>query len=184
MMPTIAEETPETMPPDDVGRSARIDRVLASYELLMHRIASSHAPDLMEVGVTMSQAKVMYLVAAGQGMRMSELAVHLGVSISTMSGLVDRLVDHGLLARHDDPADRRQVVVTITATGSGHLERFRELNAAQMRRLLARLEDAELDVVERATRLLAAAADDEFPITGVQTGSRQPHGSTLPGDHS
>jgi len=73
----------------------------------MHRIASSHAPDLMEVGVTMSQAKVMYLVAAGQGMRMSELAVHLGVSISTMSGLVDRLVDHALLARHDDPADRR-----------------------------------------------------------------------------
>jgi DNA-binding MarR family transcriptional regulator len=172
------------MPPDDAGRSARIDRVLASYELLMHRIASSHAPDLMEVGVTMSQAKVMYLVAAGQGMRMSELAVHLGVSISTMSGLVDRLVDHGLLARHDDPADRRQVVVTITATGSGHLERFRELNAAQMRRLLARLEDAELDVVERATRLLAAAADDEFPIAGVRTGSRQPQGSTLPGDHS
>jgi len=61
-------------------------------------------------------------------------------------------------ARHDDPADRRQVVVTMTATGSGHLERFRELNAAQMRRLLARLGDAELDVVEEATRLLAAAA--------------------------
>ena len=150
----------------------------------MHRIASSHAPDLMEVGVTMSQAKVMYLVAAGQGMRMSELAAHLGVSISTMSGLVDRLVDHALLARHDDPADRRQVVVTITATGSGHLERFRELNAARMRRLLSRLGDAELDVVERATRMLAAAADDEFPITGIRVGSRPIHASTLPGDHT
>ena len=172
------------MSPDHAGRTARIDRVLASYETLMHRIASSHAPDLMEVGVTMSQAKVMYLVAAGQGMRMSELAVHLGVSISTMSGLVDRLVDHELLARHDDPADRRQVVVTITATGSGHLERFRELNAARMRRLLVRLEDAELDIVERATRLLAAAADDEFPITAIRTVSRPIQGSTLPGDHT
>jgi DNA-binding MarR family transcriptional regulator len=172
------------MPPDDADRSARIDRVLVSYELLMHRIASSHAPDLMEVGVTMSQAKVLYLVAAGQGMRMSELAVHLGVSISTMSGLVDRLVDHALLARHDDPADRRQVVVTITATGSGHLERFRELNAARMRRLLSRLGDAELDVVEHATRMLAAAADDEFPITGIRVGSRPIHASTLPGDHT
>src|SRR5665811_1462572 len=169
------------MPPDEADRVARIDRVVASYELLMHRIASSHAPDLMEVAVTMSQAKVLYLIAASQGMRMSELAVRLGVSISTTSGLVDRLVDHGLLARHDDPADRRQVVVTITTTGSANLERFRELNAAQMRRLLARLADSELDVVERATRLLAAAADDEFPITGVRAGSRQPQGSTLPG---
>lgn len=150
------------MPPGDDDRDARIDRVLASYELLMHRIASSHAPDLLEVAVTMSQAKVLYLIAAAQGMRMSELAVRLGVSISTTSGLVDRLVDHGLLARHDDPADRRQVVVTITSTGSANLERFRELNAAQMRRLLAGLADPELDIVERATALLAAAAADAF----------------------
>ncbi len=172
------------MPPDDADRSARIDRVLASYDLLMHRIASSHAPDLMEVGVTMSQAKVMYLVAAGQGMRMSELAAHLGVSISTMSGLVDRLVEHELLARHDDPADRRQVVVTLTATGRAHLERFRELNAAGMRRLLARLADADLDVVEEATRLLAAAAADDLPMTGIGANPRQVQASTLPGDHS
>ena len=155
------------MPPGGTDREARIDRVVAAYELLMHRIASSHAPDLLEVAVTMSQAKVLYLIAAAQGMRMSELAVRLGVSISTTSGLVDRLVEHGLLARHDDPADRRQVVVTITPTGSANLERFRELNAAQMRRLLARLADPELDIVERATALLAAAAADAFaPATG------------------
>jgi hypothetical protein len=36
-----------------------------------------------------------------------------------------------------------------------------------MRRLLARLADPELDVVERATTLLAAAAADAFaPATG------------------
>lgn len=161
-----------------------MDRVIASYELLMHRIASSHAPDLMEVGVTMSQAKVLYLVAAGEGMRMSELAVRLGVAISTMSGLVDRLVDHALLARHDDPADRRQVVVTITTTGRAHLERFRELNAAQMRRLLAFLGDAELELVERATGLLAAAAAETDVLNPGTAAGRSPiPASTRPGDH-
>jgi DNA-binding MarR family transcriptional regulator len=172
------------MPPDEEGRVARIDRVVASYELLMHRVASWHAPDLMEVAVTMSQAKVLYLIAASEGMRMSELAVRLGVSISTTSGLVDRLVDHGLIARHDDPADRRQVVVTITPTGSAHLERFRELNAAQMRRLLARLGDAELDVVERATFLLAAAADDAFPPAVTRAVARSTADATVQGGHS
>ncbi len=172
------------MPPDGADRDARIDRVVASYQLLMHRIASSHAPDLMEVSVTMSQAKVLYLISAAQGMRMSELAVRLGVSISTTSGLVDRLVDHGLLARHDDPADRRQVVVTITPTGSANLERFRELNAAQMRRLLARLGDSELDVVERAAALLAAAAADAFATTVTRDGADPAAHSTDQGDHS
>ena len=176
------------MPPDEPGRAARIDRVLASYEVLMHHVASWHAPDLIEVAVTMSQAKVLYLIAASQGMRMSELAVRLGVSISTTSGLVDRLVDHGLLARHDDPADRRQVVVTITPTGNADLEHFRELNAAHMRRILARLGDSELDVVERATVLLAAAAGEAFPTTvtrpDVRSAVRSTPGATVPGDHS
>ena len=172
------------MPPDEPGRAARIDRVLASYEVLMHHVASWHAPDLMEVAVTMSQAKVLYLVAAARGMRMSELAVRLCVSISTTSGLVDRLVDHGFLARHDDPADRRQVVVTITPTGSADLERFRELNAAQMRRLLARLGDPELDVVERATVLLAAAAGEAFPTDVTHAAPCSAPDSTLPGDPS
>lgn len=172
------------MPEDEKRRIACIDRVVATYELLMQRVASWHVPDFMEVAVTMSQAKVLYLIAASEGMRMSELAVRLGVSISTTSGLVDRLVDHGLLARHDDPADRRQVVVTITPTGKADLERFRELNAAQMRRLLARLADSELDVVERATVLLAAAAAEAFPTAVTHAAVRCTPDATVPGDHS
>jgi DNA-binding MarR family transcriptional regulator len=172
------------MPSAALERAARIERVLVAYELLMHRVASWHAPDLMEVGVTMSQAKVLYLVAATQGMRMSELAGRLGVSISTTSGLVDRLVDHGLLSRHDDPADRRQVVVTITPTGSGHLERFRELNASQMRLLLSRLDDTELEVVERATLLLSSAAGREPANSGGTAAATPVSGSTLSGDLS
>ena len=170
--------------PDAATREARIDRVLASYELLMRRVASWHAPDLMEVAITMSQVKVLYLVAASQGMRMSELAARLGVSISTTSGLVDRLVDHALLTRHDDPADRRQVVVTITPSGSATLERFRELNAAQMRRILAGLGDSELDCVERATDILAAAARDAFPPAATRALAGSTPDSSLPGDHS
>lgn len=176
------------MPPDEADRVAQIDRVVSSYELLMHRIASWHAPDLMEVAVTMSQAKALYVVAASQGMRMSELAVRLGVSISTTSGLVNRLVDHGLVARHDDPADRRQVLVTITPTGNADLERFRELSAAHMRRLLAELGDAELVVVERATVLLAAAAGEAFPTAVTPADLRSAVCSTpnsiVAGDHS
>jgi DNA-binding MarR family transcriptional regulator len=147
-------------PPVGAGaeRDALVDRVVAAYDTLMHRVASAHAPEFVGVGVTMSQAKVLYLVQAEPDMRMSDLAGRLGVTLPSISGVVDRLVDQGLLSRRDDPADRRQALVRISDAGIDQLELFRELNARQVRALLARLDMADLAVIERALDVLAAAA--------------------------
>jgi DNA-binding MarR family transcriptional regulator len=153
---------PETRAPydpaSDPERRACIEGIVAAYETLMHRVASAHAPEFLAVVVTMSQAKVLYLVQAEPGLRMSELSARLGVSLSTVSGVVDRLVDQSFLDRHDDPADRRQVVLRITEAGASQLELFRELSAGQVRDLLARIDEADLAVVARALDILAATA--------------------------
>ncbi len=142
----------------DPERDALVDRIVASYETLMHRVSSGHAPALLEVGVTMSQAKVLYLVQAEPDLRMSDLSARLGVSLSTVSGVVDRLVDQALLTRRDDPADRRHVVLRITDAGSTQLDLFRELSSGEVRALLSRIGAADLAIVERALDILAAAA--------------------------
>jgi DNA-binding MarR family transcriptional regulator len=142
----------------DPAREAVIARIVATFEAMMHSVASAHAPEFLEVGVTMSQAKVLYLVQAAPGLRMSDLSARLGVSLSTVSGVVDRLVDQGLLNRRDDPADRRHVVLRMTDSGSTQLQLVRELNAGQVRALLSRIQDNELAVIGRALDVLAAAA--------------------------
>lgn len=142
----------------DAKRDALVDRVVAAYETLMHRVASAHAPEFVGVGVTMSQAKVLYIVQAEPDMRMSDLAGRLGVTLPSMSGVVDRLVDQGLLTRRDDPADRRQALVRISDAGVDQLELLRELNARQVRTLVARLDIADLAVLEHAIDVLSAAA--------------------------
>lgn len=124
----------------------------------MHRLADVHAPEFLEIQVTMPQAKLMYLLGAGGDLHMSELVARLGVSLSTISGLVDRVVDHGLAHRREDPADRRQVVVGLTAAGTAFIDRFRELGAGQLRELLVLLDDEELDSVRRSTAALTRAA--------------------------
>jgi len=107
----------------------------------------------------MAQLKALYmLVAAGQ-LRMSHLASGLGVTSSTATGLVDRLVELGLAVRHEDPHDRRQVVINATEAGRSVLERFREFNAAQIRLLLGQIDQADLPVIERAIELMLAATD-------------------------
>jgi len=124
----------------------------------MQRLADSHAPEFLEIDVTMPQAKLLYLLGAAGDLHMSDLVTRLGVSLSTISGLVDRVVDHGLATRRDDPADRRQVVVGLTPAGAAFIDRFRELNARQMRELLGVLDDEELELVRRALVALGRAA--------------------------
>jgi DNA-binding MarR family transcriptional regulator len=139
-------------------RSSVVDEVIAGYEALMHRLADSHAPEFLEIAITMPQAKLLYLVAFSGELHMSTLVQRLGVSLSTVSGLVDKVVDHGLATRREDPADRRQVLVGLTAEGAAFIDRFRELNARQMRTLLDALEDDELEQVRAALGHLARAA--------------------------
>ena len=159
-----ANELPETTTTtahrtdDDQARRARVERVVTAYETLMRYAAPAHTPELLEVGVTMSQAKVLHLVHAEPGIRMAVLAARLGISLSTVSGVVDRLVDQGLLTRRDDPADRRHVVIGLTDAGASILEHFRELGTAHLRALLARIDEPDMDVVERAVGILVNAA--------------------------
>jgi MarR family transcriptional regulator, lower aerobic nicotinate degradation pathway regulator len=46
---------------------------------------------------------------------MAELAVYLGLERSTVSGLMDRAVERGLVEKNTDPADGRSVRVSLTA---------------------------------------------------------------------
>lgn len=119
---------------------------------------SSHVPEFTSVDITMAQAKLLYVVTVAGALTMSETAQRVGVSVSTASGAVDHLVGLGLLARSDDPSNRRQVRVSVTDEGTRTLEQLRELSTRHIRELIGRLDDAELDVIERATNILAEAA--------------------------
>jgi DNA-binding MarR family transcriptional regulator len=148
--------------------------VIAGYESLMQRLAGGHAPEFLEIAITMPQAKLLYLLGVAGDLHMSDLVHRLGVSLSTVSGLVDRIVDHGLAHRREDPADRRQVVVGLTPAGVELLGRFRELNVRQMRELLLLLDDDELRVVLRGLEALARAAERLSPYDAPASPRKDP----------
>lgn len=85
-------ETKEPYPATD-ERRGRIGRVIDATDELMHGLSEGHTSDFLDIDVTMPQAKSLYLIAVGGDLRMSSLAARLGVTLSTVSGLVDRLVE-------------------------------------------------------------------------------------------
>jgi len=125
----------------------------------MQRLISDHAPEFTEVGVTMAQAKVLYVVLAAGHLHMSELASRLGIGASSASEVVERLVELGLLRRVDDADDRRQVVITATPDAAALIERFRELNQRQLREMLGRLDADELAIVAESLEIFHRAID-------------------------
>ena len=148
-----------------------LDRALEAFEVLQHRLMAVHAPEFTSVDLTMAQAKLLYVVTASGDLSMSEIASRLGVTISTASGAVDHLVSVGLLSRVDDPANRRQVVVSVTPFGLETLEQLRELSTRQLRALFEVVGDDDLAVIERSIRILADAVESVASPTSTTTRS-------------
>jgi DNA-binding MarR family transcriptional regulator len=93
-----------------------LERVQDSFE---RRALSTMAEPLISTPLTMQQLKVLTMIAIDPEKATGhELAAQLKVSVATMSGLVDRLVEHGMVARGEDPTDRRVRPLSVTPDGS------------------------------------------------------------------
>ncbi len=141
------------------------EQILDHYRSLMRHVADCHAHEFLAVDVTMSQAKVLYITSLRPGIGMTALAGELGVGLSAVSGLVDRLVANGYLERREDASDRRQQLVSLTVSGAQALDHLRELRAELVRRLLVGLDSHELvslrDGVAALDREAQAIGDDQ-----------------------
>lgn len=92
---------------------------------------------------------------------MRELATHLGLDKSSMTGLVDRAERRGLLRRDPSPHDGRAVQVSLTEEGQ---ELARALTADADRRIKALTEgltDAQQTQLSRLASTLLAATSSQ-----------------------
>src|SRR6185436_6705013 len=91
----------------------------------------------------------------------SELAEIERVKRPTITRVVARLEEDGLVERTGDPADGRASLVSITREGSELLRRIRTRKNAYLARRLSKLDPGDLDVLERAADLLEGILADD-----------------------
>jgi DNA-binding MarR family transcriptional regulator len=86
------------------------------------RIELKLEAELVETGLSISKMGVLKtLVVEGQPIPLSRLAGKLSCVKSNVTQLVDKLEAEGLVARVNDPSDRRSILASITELGR---ERF------------------------------------------------------------
>jgi len=98
------------------------DDSLRLMQILRRAFTSVDVASLCAVDLTMPQLKALMLADSQAGISHGEIARGLGVGLSTVTGIVDRLVEHGLVERRTDPDDRRLSRVRITPSGSELLD--------------------------------------------------------------
>jgi len=96
-----------------------------------------------------------------------ELADLMRVTISTASGLVDKLVEENLVERSANPDDRRQVLVRLTPAAESIRDEIRALRRHQVTSALATLEPDRRDCFLESIQAIAAALSnlEDMPAT-------------------
>jgi len=89
---------------------------------------------------------------APKGMTLGELSQRMMVSNGNVTGLVERLVEQGLIDRRPSEKDRRAQIVTLTAEGQRLFRAMARANANWIGEMLAELSQAD---IEALLRLLA-----------------------------
>lgn len=143
---------------DRVALLSQLDALHASFD---RRALVSLAEPLMSTPLTMQQLKVLTLIATERDRATGHgLAETLRVSVATMSGLVDRLVEHGMVMRTDDPDDRRIRRLSVTDAGSAALRILLSTTGPLPTQVLERLSDEDLQALVRGLLAVDRVMDE------------------------
>jgi len=150
-----------------------IEGVLA-LEQGVYRLLRPIVPrEWLSVDLTMPQFKVLLFLFIEGPARMGVLASALGVSMTTVTGIIGRLVRQRLVVRRSGDEDRRIVVCELSVKGRRLIMRLWEQRQARVRSLLSRIATADLRLVSAGLEaILNAAKSEKTPATSNAAASK------------
>jgi DNA-binding MarR family transcriptional regulator len=141
------------------GDSSLVEQCLDELEPLISRQRKAVATQGCLRAISNTHLHVLFLLTTDGPLAMGRLADQLEVSMPNVTGIVDRMVAHGLVERLRNDDDRRQVVVRATQGGYEAVEEIDLVRRRQLARVLESLRPAEQQEALRVFRKLRVAAD-------------------------
>ena len=108
--------------------------------------------------LTFSQLSALTSLQLAGALTPRELADIERVQPPTMTKIVGKLEERGLVARTPHPTDRRQVILAATEEGRAVYAQFEKARNEWLAQLLAELAPDERDTLERAAQILQQVA--------------------------
>lgn len=152
--------------PQDCARE-----ILETIPLTMRTIRARMraAPPL---NLSVPQFRTLMFLQRHEGPSLSDVAEHLGLTLPSMSKLVDGLVASGVVVRRPHPGDRRRVTLTLSEGGRSTLQAVREATQAHLASMLATLSADQRAVVVEAMQALQEVFAPDRTRAGERVGGR------------
>jgi len=185
-----------TNPSGADARLATAEEAIASLGQAVGSLRCAGSQRLVRLGISMTHFHVLTLLRHHDAMPMGRLADTLDASVSSATGIIDRMEERGLVERERVPDDRRVVLVRPTQAGLRLVDDAELVRSDVIRAALARM---TLDQLERLTATigeLAGALETEMASDPARYGpvalcdqERTPHAThrrpaPSPGDGS
>ena len=143
-------------------RDQGVQRLLEGYPKIFFACHVRHVRD-PETGRELSahQASILDHLDDKEPTSLNVLAKHMGVTASTMSLSIERLVRSGHVLRERDLVDARRLRLRLTRDGSRIKSMQKVLDPELVHDLLSRLSPEDREAGLRGLELLAAAAEQQ-----------------------
>jgi DNA-binding MarR family transcriptional regulator len=126
--------------------------ILQMATRLFEMIGLAVPQEWLSSDLTVTQLRVMVTLQTAGSAKMSDLAAGIGVALPTATGIVDNLVNKGLVIRETSPRDRRVVICRLSPQGIEMIGKLWEFSGQQIKKMLEGLSYDQLqkavDVVD------------------------------------
>ncbi len=110
---------------------------------------SRRRPDLSVV-----QFRALVYLDLYPGASLSALAEHLGLTLPTVSQMINYLVEKGVVTRQESPVDRRRVMLSLTTQGKSLLDKSFAGTQTYLAKILSKLGRDDIGAIHQAMLLL------------------------------
>ena len=104
--------------------------------------------------LSVMQFRTLVYLNLNPGASLSALAEYLGLTLPTVSQMINGLVEKGVVARENSPTDRRRIMLSLTGRGQSLLEKSIFGTQARLVEILAQLDTHDFETLHQAMRLL------------------------------
>jgi DNA-binding MarR family transcriptional regulator len=147
---------------EDAARRDLVERIVGLQTRIGELLENDRALAWLDVDLTIKQIKVIFLLVRAGSLTAGQIGRELRVGFSTVTGLVDRLAEHGLVRRGEDPNDRRATRVVPTDAARVLVDRLYAYRHETFRGLLEQSSTETLTHLAEGLAGLEVAARDRL----------------------
>jgi DNA-binding MarR family transcriptional regulator len=104
--------------------------------------------------LSVPQFRALNFLNHHEGASLSDVAEHIGLTLPSMSSMIEGLVLRSLVTRQTDAGDRRRITLALTARGQAALQSLHDATQAHLAERLAALPASERAAIVQAMQAL------------------------------